>query len=343
VSRPGGVPWSESVALALAASDRVRGHTTPNPPVGAVVLDPDGRTVAVGATEAPGGRHAEVVALDAAGASARGGTVVVTLEPCDHTGRTGPCTARLLESGVARVVVGTRDPNPEAAGGADTLRAAGVDVEWYAAPEEVTTGPLRSWLHRQRTGRPYVTWKYAATLDGRVAAADGTSRWITSAASRAHAHRVRGAVDAVLVGSGTLAADDPSLTARDAAGALLDHQPLACVVGLRAVPEEAAVRRAPGGFRHLATRDPAVALEMLDEALHVVVEGGPRLAAAFLDAGLVDEVDAYLAPLVLGSGRAAVEGGGVPTLDAAHRFAVRHSETLGPDVFVRLDRDAAPR
>ena len=328
--------WSEAMARALHVSLGAQGHSSPNPPVGAVVLDSEGRTVGVGATEPAGGRHAEIVALDAAGPAARGGTAVVTLEPCDHRGRTGPCTARLIAEGIARVVIGTADPNPLAAGGARTLQAAGVDVQWYGREDEVTAGPLRAWLHRQRTGRPMVTWKYAATLDGRVAAADGTSRWITCAASREHAHRRRARVDAIVVGTGTCAADDPSLTARDASGALLGHQPLACVMGLTPVPESAAVRRSPGGFRHLATRDPRRALELLDEAVHVIVEGGPRLAGAFLAAGVVDEIDAYLAPLVLGAGHSAVTDAAVDTLSAAHHLVIEHTEPLGTDLYVRL-------
>ena len=331
-------PRAAWMRRALEVSDAARGVSTPNPPVGAVILDADGAEVAVGATEAAGGRHAEVVALDTAGERARGGTAVVTLEPCDHTGRTGPCTARLLDAGIARVVYGVPDPDPIAAGGAATLARAGVEVLAHDDPEEVRSGPLRAWLHRRATGRPLVTWKYAASLDGRVAAADGTSRWITGPESRAHAHRRRARADAIVVGSGTLRADDPALTAREPSGALSGHQPLACVMGLGEVPADAAVRRAPGGFRHLATRDPEQALAALGDVGDVVLEGGPTLAGAFLAAGLVDEVDAYLAPVVLGEGRPAVLGAGVDTLVGAHRFEVCHTETTGADVHVHLRR-----
>ncbi|AVZ41160.1 MULTISPECIES: bifunctional diaminohydroxyphosphoribosylaminopyrimidine deaminase/5-amino-6-(5-phosphoribosylamino)uracil reductase RibD [unclassified Dietzia] len=330
----------EALADALALSRSALGVSTPNPPVGAVVLDAQGDAVGRGATEPPGGRHAEVVALDEAGERARGGTLVVTLEPCDHQGRTGPCSARALAAGVARVVYAVSDPNPLAAGGAATLRRAGVEVvraddDEVAAAEQ---GPLRAWLHRQRTGRPYVTWKYAATLDGRVAAADGTSRWITGPDSRRHVHGRRQEIDVVVVGSGTCTADDPSLTARSDDGSPTDRQPLRAVMGLTAVPPDAAVRGTDGRFRHLATRDPADALAMLGDVQHVLVEGGPRLAGAFLSAGLVDEVEAYLAPLVLGGGRSAVEEAGVGTLSDAHGFEVCETAVLGQDVYLRMMR-----
>nr|WP_308936809.1 bifunctional diaminohydroxyphosphoribosylaminopyrimidine deaminase/5-amino-6-(5-phosphoribosylamino)uracil reductase RibD [Dietzia massiliensis] len=322
----------------MALSRAALGVSTPNPPVGAVVLDAAGAVVGRGATEAPGGRHAEVVALDEAGDRARSGTLVVTLEPCDHHGRTGPCTARALAAGVARVVYAVSDPNPVAAGGADTLRRAGVDVS-RGDDDEVRAagdGPLRAWLHRQAHGRPFVTWKYAASLDGRVAAADGSSRWITGPVSRQHAHARRQEIDALVVGTGTLTADDPALTARLDDGRPAPRQPLRAVMGLSAVPADAAVRGDDGRFRHLATRDPAEALAMLGDVCHVLVEGGPRLAGAFLAAGLVDQVDAYIAPLVLGGGRSAVEGAGVATLADAHGFTVRETTVLGADVHLRM-------
>ena len=323
---------------ALTVSRSALGVSTPNPPVGAVVLDAAGAVVGRGATEAPGGRHAEVVALDAAGSRARGGTLVVTLEPCSHHGRTGPCTTRAIREGIARVVYAVADPTPDAAGGAETLRRAGVDVA-RADDDEVfaaRTGPLRFWLHRMTRGRPFVTWKYAASLDGRVAAADGTSMWITGAKSRRHAHDRRQEVDVLVVGSGTVAADDPALTARRGDGSPAPRQPLRAVMGLTEVPGDATVRGTDGRFRHLATRDPEVALAMLGEVQHVLVEGGPQLAGAFLAAGLVDEVEAYLAPLVLGAGRPAVDDAGVATLIQAHRFRIVETTPLGADIHLRL-------
>lgn len=332
----------EAMAEALTLSRSALGVSTPNPPVGAVVLDAAGGVVGRGATEMPGGRHAEAVALDEAGERARGGTLLVTLEPCDHQGRTGPCSARILAAGVGRVVYAVEDPNPVATGGAGTLRQAGVDVvraddDEVAAAED---GPLRAWLHRERSGRPYVTWKYAATLDGRVAADDGTSRWITGPESRHHVHARRQEIDVVVVGSGTRTADDPTLTARLDDGSPAPRQPLRAVMGLTAVSPDAAVRGTDGRFRHLATRDPAEALTLLGDVQHVLVEGGPRLAGAFLAAGLVDEVEAYLAPIVLGAGRSAVEDAGVGTLADAHGFRIRETATLGRDVYLRMTAPA---
>jgi diaminohydroxyphosphoribosylaminopyrimidine deaminase / 5-amino-6-(5-phosphoribosylamino)uracil reductase len=203
------------------------GETSPNPSVGAVILDAGGEVVGVGRTTPAGGPHAEIVALRHAamrpGEAARGGTAVVTLEPCNHTGRTPPCVDALLTAGIARVVVGVRDPNPLAAGGLDRLRAAGVEVITGVRAPEAAHG-LRFWLSAVRRGRPYVIWKYAATLDGRSAAADGTSQWITSEQARADVHELRGTVDAIIAGVGTVIADDAHLTVRRSAvdGATVD-------------------------------------------------------------------------------------------------------------------------
>ena len=217
---------------AIAASAAARGTTSPNPPVGAVILDAEGRTAGVGATQPPGGPHAEVMAVRAAGGAAKGGTAIVTLEPCAHTGRTPACTDLLKSVGVAEVYFAVADPNPVAAGGRQVLAQAGIPAHQGLLAQDVERGPLRAWLHYARTGRPHVTWKYAMTMDGRVAAADGTSRWISGPESRAEVHELRRAVDAIIAGTGTVRVDDPQLTARDGDGALLDRQPLRVVVGL---------------------------------------------------------------------------------------------------------------
>lgn len=323
----------EAMARAIAASERVRGTTSPNPPVGCVVLDSSGELVGEGATRPPGQPHAEVVALARAGERARGGTAVVTLEPCHHHGRTPPCTGALLAAGVARVVHAVADPNPKAAGGADALRAAGVAVESGLLAEEVERGPLRAWLHFARTGRPHVTWKYAATLDGRVAAADGTSRWISSEPARAEVHDLRTKVDAIVVGTGTVRADDPRLTAR---GAGVTRQPLRVVVGVSDLPSGARVLDDEAETLHLRTRDPD---EVLDElarrgAVDVLLEGGPTLAGAFTAARRVDRVLAYLAPKFLGAGAPALRDSGVSTIEEAVGLVVEHVSMCGPDVRV---------
>ena len=340
--RGGAAPHDRTVVdamhRALAASVAVHGTTSPNPPVGAVVLDATGRVVGVGATAPAGGPHAEVSALREAGLRARGGTAVVTLEPCAHHGRTPPCTEALAGAGVATVVFAVRDPHPRAGGGAAVLRAAGVSVVEGVLADQAACGPLRAWLHAVRTGRPHVTWKFAATLDGRSAAADGTSRWITGAGARAEVHELRAAVDAIVVGTGTVLADDPTLTARRPDGSLRDHSPLRVVVGYRDVPRGFALD-APDVL-HLRTHDPDAVLFALHArgVVDVLLEGGPRLAGAFVAAHRVDRVLAYLAPALLGAGPAALADAGVGTIADIARLQVDEVRRVGVDVLV----DARP-
>jgi diaminohydroxyphosphoribosylaminopyrimidine deaminase/5-amino-6-(5-phosphoribosylamino)uracil reductase len=319
---------------ALALGETVRGRTSPNPAVGAVILDPAGDLLGEGATAPAGGPHAEIAALRTAGTAARGATAVVSLEPCAHTGRTGPCTDALLAAGIARVVYAVDDPNPEAAGGAAVLRAAGVDVVGGVAADDAAAGALRPWLHAMRTGRPFVTWKFAATLDGRVAAADYTSQWISSAASRADAHRLRGIVDAIVVGSGTVLADDPHLTTREG-NRLADHQPLRVVLDRRhRIPDDARVLDDAAETVVLDTAVPQFALKALYDrgVRHVLLEGGPTLAGAFVEARCVDEVVAYLAPMLLGAGPAALGDAGIGTLADAAMLDVESVSRVGDDV-----------
>ncbi|MEU9832888.1 bifunctional diaminohydroxyphosphoribosylaminopyrimidine deaminase/5-amino-6-(5-phosphoribosylamino)uracil reductase RibD [Streptosporangium sp. NPDC048047] len=345
-------------AIELAA--RGRGTTSPNPVVGCVVLDASGRVAGEGFHARAGGPHAEVVALRAAGERARGGTAYVTLEPCDHTGRTGPCSAALLAAGVARVVVAVRDPNPEAAGGAERLRRHGVTVETGVLAAEAGRGNAE-WLTSVRLGRPHVTWKYAATLDGRSAAADGTSQWITSPEARADVHRLRAEADAVVAGIGTVLADDPLLTARPASGPPA-RQPLRVVVDSAArVPAGARVLdgRTPALVAVAADADPAAVealtgradvvrltrrepygldlAELLAElrrrqVVGVLLEGGPTLAGSFLREGLVDRVVGYLAPALLGAGAAALGPAGVATIAGTHRLEFEDVTPTGPDL-----------
>lgn len=332
---------AERLAMARARElgESARGATSPNPPVGAVILDVDGVIAGVGATSPAGGPHAEVVALAEAGERARRGTAVVTLEPCAHTGRTGPCTEALLAAGIARVVYAVSDPNPVAAGGADVLEAAGVHTEGGLERAEAAAGALRPWLFAMRHGRPLVTWKFAATLDGRTAAADGTSRWITGPAARADVHRLRAAVDAVLVGSGTVLADDPHLTVRlpgdDGNEALAPRQPVRAVLDRRGrAPRSARVFDAAARTIVLDAPDPRAALVALqDEGIrHVLLEGGATLAGAFVEAGCVDEVVAYIAPTLLGEGPPALGPAGIGTMSLALKMHDVQIELFGPDV-----------
>jgi diaminohydroxyphosphoribosylaminopyrimidine deaminase/5-amino-6-(5-phosphoribosylamino)uracil reductase len=316
-------------ALALAATDGV--PLGPNPRVGCVLLDADGRTLAEGFHRGAGAPHAEVDALAQVGGSAPGATAVVTLEPCNHTGRTGPCAVALVEAGVRRVVVAQRDTNPVAIGGADTLSAAGVEVE-TGVLEDDARALNGVWTFAVEHGRPFVTWKFATTLDGRSAATDGTSRWVSSAAARADTHRLRALCDTMLVGTHTVAVDDPHLTVRDPEGVLLPRQPLRAVMGERDLDPGRRVFDDAAETVHLRTRDPEGALKDLfaRDRQHVFLEGGPTLAAAFLAAGLVDEIVAYVAPMLLGAGTSAVGDLGITTITRALHLPVTDVTVLAP-------------
>ncbi|NEE02106.1 bifunctional diaminohydroxyphosphoribosylaminopyrimidine deaminase/5-amino-6-(5-phosphoribosylamino)uracil reductase RibD [Phytoactinopolyspora halotolerans] len=330
---------------AIELSTRATWTTPPNPDVGCVILDAAGEIAGEGWHERPGSPHAEIVALRAAGERARGGTAVVTLEPCNHQGRTGPCSNALLDAGVARVVYAVADPNPTAAGGAAHLREHGIDVESGLLADEAAAANAR-WLTPFRSTRPFVVWKYAATLDGRSAAADGSSRWITGAAARADVHRLRAAVDTIIAGAGTVIVDDPQLTARDGDAELpYQDQPLRVVVDSSGrTPEHARVRdeSAPTWIATAdevgATPDGRVDLPKLVAALYergaryVLLEGGPTLAGAFFAAGLVDQVVAYIAPALLGAGPNALVGAGVTSIDGAIRLDTQDVATIGGDI-----------
>lgn len=338
----------ERDAMRRALDLALRGPRGLNPQVGAVLLSPAGELLAEGWHRGAGTAHAEVDALSKLPAgAARGATAVVTLEPCNHTGRTGPCAVALLEAGVARVVYALDDPGEASAGGADRLRAGGVEVVAGVLADE-SRALLDSWLTVQRLGRPHVTVKWAQSLDGRAAAADGTSQWITGPDARADVHRRRAEADAIVVGTGTLLADDPALTARRPDGTLYPHQPRPVILGARAVPDDAAVRRHPLPVLHRdgenlggeSANEPSVMVELRDAGVHrVFVEGGPTIASAFLRAGLADEILAYVAPTLVGAGtdgtdRPALGVLGVDTITAQRRLTVTSIERLGDDLLI---------
>jgi diaminohydroxyphosphoribosylaminopyrimidine deaminase / 5-amino-6-(5-phosphoribosylamino)uracil reductase len=321
----------EMMAHAAAVGRTARGDARPNPWVGAVVVDGRGAVVASGATEPPGERHAEVVALDAAGAAARGATLYVTLEPCAHTGRTPPCTDRIVASGISRVVVAILDPDARVAGrGVAALRDAGLTVDVGCGEDEVTTD-LAPYLHHRSTGRPYVVLKWAATLDGRTAAPDATSRWITSESARRDVHRLRADSDAVLVGAGTVRADDPELTVRLDG---VERQPLRVVLG--EAPRNARVHPCLEFSGELGA--------LLDDlgargVLQLLVEGGAHVARDFVDQRLVDRIVAYVAPAIMGGddGAPVLAGPGAPTIDGALRGRFVSVATVGEDLRVELE------
>jgi diaminohydroxyphosphoribosylaminopyrimidine deaminase/5-amino-6-(5-phosphoribosylamino)uracil reductase len=350
---------AELVAMrrALALSADHLGTSNPNPCVGAVVLDAAGEVAGEGFTQPVGGDHAEVGALRAAGPRARGGTLVVTLEPCCHVGRSQRCTDAIETAGVARLVYALDDPHQIAAGGAQRLAASGVDVEGgvLAAEAAMVLGP---WVTAAARQRPYLTWKYAVTLDGRAAAVDGSSQWITGEAARRDVHRQRLEADAVIAGIGTVLADDPQLTVRDCPA---PRQPLRVVVDsdartpadrrvldgtaptLVAVcddapPERVAALRSRAQVELLQRRDGSVDLAALLSCLRAhdvflaLLEGGATLAAGFLRLGLVDRLVGYYAPALLGGGAPTVGELGIDSIDRAARLEVVDVTRIGADV-----------
>ncbi len=320
---------SELMLMAVEEARRARLVAPPNPWVGAVVVDDRGVVVARGHTQAPGGSHAEINALNDADDLARGASMFVTLEPCVHVGRTGPCVEAIVEAGIRRVVVGTLDPDQRMAGqGVEVLRASGVDVE-VGVREEVVRDQLAAYLWQRTTGRPYVVAKVAATLDGAVAMDDGTSQWITGAEARRDAHRLRAESQAIIVGAGTVRTDDPALTAR------LDgqvYEPLRVVLG--SAPEHARVRPCR---ERTGALEPVLEELGADGVLQALVEGGPSTVSAFLDAGLVNRLVWYVAPAWAGRGatRGAVEGLTTPSIDALRRGRLVGVVRIGEDV--RMD------
>lgn len=321
---------SEPMRAALdAAREGVRGA---NPLVGAVLADQRGRVLHTAAHRGAGTAHAEaavIAAARAAGTDLRHCVLYTSLEPCAHTGRTGPCAEAVLAAGIPEVVFADAETTPQAAGGAELLRRHGVRVTGGVLAGEARELNAR-WWRAQEEHRPFVTGKIAASLDGKVAAEDGTSQWITGPAARAHGHGLRARADAILCGTGTALADDPLLTARTPEGEPLppEAQPRRAVMGLRSLTENARLHEGPGHLR-LATRDPHEALTRLraEGAGHVLIEGGPGLISAFLREDLVDELWWYTAPLLLGAGPPAVPDLGIPTLTRAQAWALDPIET----------------
>ncbi|WP_345763765.1 bifunctional diaminohydroxyphosphoribosylaminopyrimidine deaminase/5-amino-6-(5-phosphoribosylamino)uracil reductase RibD [Diaminobutyricibacter sp. McL0608] len=330
---PGGYAAAMSRALALAHNGPATGI---NPRVGCVIVGVDGSIIGEGWHRGVGTAHAEVDALSKLGhGAARGATAVVTLEPCNHTGHTGPCSVALIEAGVARVVYAVSDPGHASGGGAARLRAAGVDVIGGVLARDVQDF-LDDWLTAARLGRPFVAVKWASSLDGRIAASDGTSQWITGTAARQRVHEQREASDAIIVGTGTVLADDPSLTARGDGGELLAAQPTPVIVGTRSIPSDAAVFRHPHSPVILPTHDVAEVLRDLRARgfRRAYVEGGPTLISAFVAAGLVDEYLIYLAPSLIGGDRLALGDIGVTTINEQRRLEITSVEQLGSDLLI---------
>ncbi|MGO3885055.1 MAG: bifunctional diaminohydroxyphosphoribosylaminopyrimidine deaminase/5-amino-6-(5-phosphoribosylamino)uracil reductase RibD [Mycetocola sp.] len=318
-------------AFALAGQGPERGV---NPQVGCVIVSPAGEIIAEGYHRGSGTPHAEVDALSQLSPEAsHGATAIVSLEPCNHTGRTGPCAEALIAAGIAEVIYSVADPGDASSGGAERLRAAGVRVTGGVL-EAQGEDLLGDWLTTARLGRPLVTVKWASTLDGRAAAADGSSQWITGPEARADVHRERSRADAILAGIGTVLADNPALTARTPDGELYPAQPVPVVVGHRDIPADAAVRQHPAQLITLEGDDLAADLAELHRAgiRSVFVEGGPRLASSLIREGLADTVLLYLAPALLGGPRVALDDLGVSSITGALRYRFTEVTPLGDDL-----------
>ena len=359
------VPISEFMRLALGEGRRALGWSSPNPAVGAVVVGADG-IAGLGRTQPPGGDHAEVVALREAGARARGATVYVTLEPCGHVGRTPACTGALAGAGVAAVRYAIGDPDPQVNGaGRRRLEESGIAVEEGDGAEEVAV-QLEGYLHQRRTGRPFVIAKFAASLDGRIAASSGDSRWVSGPKTLAWAHQQRPGLDAIVVGSQTVVVDDPRLSARPEGGGEGVHQPLRVAVDSRGrVPDSsrlldgpspaliATTAAAPAQWRaRMEARgaevlelpaverrvDLAALIEALGErgALSALFEGGGVLLGSLFDGRLVDRVQAIIAPLIIGAAAApaAVAGRGIERMAQAPRLRDVTVTRLGDDTLI---------
>lgn len=308
------------MGAALALAQRGRGATAPNPPVGCILLDAEGKVVGRAVTARGGRPHAEALALDQAGAAARGGTAIVTLEPCAHPSPRGAaCADRLIAAGIARVVLALQDPDARTNGaGIARLRAAGIAVT-CGVREAQARASMAGFLTRQALGRPHVTLKLATSLDGLIALADGSSRWITGPAARAHAHLERARHELILVGRGTLRADTPRLDVR--LPGLADRAPTRVLLSHHA-------KGKPDGWLHRA--DPAQIATLPGD--HLLVEGGAQTAAAFLAADLVDRLLLYRAPILLGRGHASLGEIGLASLAAAHgRWRLIDARDLAPD------------
>lgn len=315
--------------LAIAEGDKARLHAPPNPWVGAVIVSPEGVVIGQGHTQAPGDSHAEIEALRHAGDQARGATMYVSLEPCCHTGRTGPCTKAVIDAGIKKVFVAITDPDTRVAGqGIEELRAHGVDVE-VGLGEETVRQQLAPYIWHRVTGRPYVVAKIASTLDGVVAMADGSSKWITGEDARRDAHLLRAQSQAILVGAGTVRADNPELTARLGDVVL---EPLRVVLG--EVPADAKVRpclELRGELSHVLDE-----LAQLD-VVQVLIEGGPTVLSAFFEAGLINHIVWYQAPAIAGSlgTRGALKDLSTSTIESLKRCRVVDVRRIGEDI--RLD------
>ena len=305
--------------------------------MGAVVTSPAGQVIGEGFHKS--GPHAEVVALEQAGQSTKGATLYVTLEPCNHQGKTGPCTEAIIKAGITKVVYAVRDPNPLASGGAEALAAAGVEVEFNNELSEIEYSN-RAWLHKVKTNRPYFIWKIATTLDGRTAAIDGSSKWITGEESRAQVSKLRAESSAILIGTATALADNPNLMPRDIQ-ITRNINPVRIVMGLREIPSEFNLHNAAAETVFLRSHDFADLLELCSERdfNQVFIESGSELGTALLKAGLIDELVIFQAASLLGSGLSFIGDLGATNIKEKMDFVIRDVAQFGNDLKITLTKE----
>jgi diaminohydroxyphosphoribosylaminopyrimidine deaminase/5-amino-6-(5-phosphoribosylamino)uracil reductase len=326
-AHPGNVPegamdsTESAMRRAIALSETALGLTSPNPIVGAVVIDESGGVIAEGFHKVAGSEHAEILALRAAGSKSVGATLVVTLEPCSHSGKTPPCVAAIIESGIKRVVYSVTDPNPIAAGGSEKLKAAGIEVVSGVLKKEAEFSN-RAWLKKIKTGRPFVTLKMATSVDGRSAASDGNSKWITTPQSRQDVAHLRSECDAIVTGTGTVLADNPRLSVRGINRIDMNFAPVRVILGSRALSKDLQVFNDEAETLEIKSKNLSQFIDLAMERgwNRILVEAGPKLSSAFLELDLVDEVLIYLAPTFLGGSNTAIEDIGVENLVSGKQF-----------------------
>ena len=313
------------------------GLTGSNPIVGAVVVDSAGKVIGEGFHKS--GPHAEIVALEQAANLAKGATLFVTLEPCNHHGKTAPCTEAIINAGVAKVVYAVSDPNALASGGAAALSAAGIKVELNSEVPEVAYSN-RTWLHKIKTGRPYFIWKIATTLDGRTAASDGSSKWITGPESRAEVSKLRSESSAILIGTGTALADNPNLIPRDLEVKGVGN-PVRIVMGLRDVPTEFNLNNDDAETVFVRSHDFSELLTLCQERSfnQVLVESGSELGTELLKAELIDELVIFQAASLLGSGQSFIGDLGVSNIEEKLDFVIRDVAQFGNDLRITLTKE----
>jgi len=317
------------------------GLTGSNPIVGAILVDQAGKVVGEGFHV--GGPHAEVIAISDAGDLAKDATLYVTLEPCNHQGKTGPCVEAILSAGIKKVIYGSQDPNPIAQGGAESLATAGIQVEQISDTSEVEKSN-RAWLHKIRNARPFFTWKVAMTLDGRTAAQDGTSKWITSEDSRADVNLMRSQSDAILIGTGTALIDNPRLVPYDLPEPKNQRSvnPIRIVMGTREVPLDFNLHDDQAETIFVRSHNFSELIAFCNERglNHVMVEAGSELGTAMLKAELIDELVIYQAPILLGAGKSFIGELGISNIAEKLKLTLKSSTQIGSDIRLVLSRES---